>query len=142
MISAQMLTNVQFSSQQVPTFLLLLDPLSISQQLLLNSFSNNFKPSLFMLGLQSALIQVYSTELCGINNRELWILRRGRLRARDFLNTEFWLRVNQRHFGGKTRQPSSFYYEFQRECRSGGDKLLHVSKIQLVVYYQCCVLIG
>ena len=29
----------------------------------------------------------------------------------DFLNTEYCSRVNQRHFGGKTRQPS-FYYEF------------------------------
>ena len=29
----------------------------------------------------------------------------------DFLNTEYCSRVNQRHFGGKTRQ-SSFYYEF------------------------------
>ena len=33
--------------------------------------------------------------------RELQILRRGRLRVRDFLNTEYSSRVNQRHFGGK-----------------------------------------
>ena len=35
-------------------------------------------------------------------NRDLKILRRKRLRVRDFLNTEYCLRVNQRHFGGKT----------------------------------------
>ena len=34
--------------------------------------------------------------------RELYILRRGRLRVRDFLNTECCSRVNQRHFGLKT----------------------------------------
>ena len=58
--------------------------------------------------------------------RDLQILRRVRLRVRDFLNTKQCTRVNQRHFGGKTRQPSSFYYEFQRECRGGENKLSNV----------------
>ena len=35
-------------------------------------------------------------------NRELQILRRGRQRIRDFLNTECCSRVNQRVFGVKT----------------------------------------
>ena len=34
--------------------------------------------------------------------RDLFTLRRGRLQVRDFLNTEYCSRVNQRHFGGKT----------------------------------------
>ena len=54
------------------------------------------------------------------------ILRRERLRVRDFLSTKQCTRVSQRHFGGKTWQPSSFYYEFQRECRSSGNKLSNV----------------
>ena len=56
----------------------------------------------------------------------LQILRRVRLRVRDFLSTKQCPRVNQRHFGGKTWQPSSLYYEFQRECRSCGNKLSNV----------------
>ena len=40
-----------------------------------------------------------------------------------FSHTKQCARVNQRHFGGKTRQPSSFYYGFQRECRGDGNKL-------------------
>ena len=46
--------------------------------------------------------------------RELQILRRGQ--ERDFPNTMQFARANQRYFGGKMGQPSSFYYEFQREC--------------------------
>ena len=38
-------------------------------------------------------------------------------------STKYCSPVNQRHFDGKMRQPSSFYHEFQRECRSGGNKL-------------------
>ena len=37
-----------------------------------------------------------------LSNRELQILTRGRLQERDFLNTKYCSRVNQRHFGGKT----------------------------------------
>ena len=54
-----------------------------------------------------------------LNNNINLILRRGQLRllrVRDFLNTEYCLRVNQRHFGGKTWLPPSFNYELQREC--------------------------
>ena len=51
------------------------------------------------------------------------ILRRVRLRVRHFLNTKYCTRVNQRQFGGKTWQPSSFYYEFSRECRGGENKI-------------------
>ena len=32
----------------------------------------------------------------------------------------------QRHFGGKTWKPSSFYNEFHREYRSGGNKSSNV----------------
>ena len=35
-------------------------------------------------------------------NRGLQIVTRGRLQVLDFLNTEYYSRVNQRHFGGKT----------------------------------------
>ena len=34
---------------------------------------------------------------------------------RDFFNTKQCLRTNQRHFGGKTLQSSSFIYEFLRK---------------------------
>ena len=34
-------------------------------------------------------------------NRELWILRRGLLRERDFLDTKKCTCANQLHFGGK-----------------------------------------
>ena len=64
--------------------------------------------------------------------RDLQILRRERLRLRDFLNTKQCSRVRQRHFGGKTWQPSSFYYEFQRECRSGGNKLSNVRSFSIL----------
>ena len=58
------------------------------------------------------------------DSRDLQIQRPGRrLRVRDFLNTKQCARVNQRHFGEKTRQSSSFCYEFQREFRGGGKKL-------------------
>ena len=33
--------------------------------------------------------------------------------------------MNQHHFGGKTRYPPSFYYEFKPECRCDGNKLCH-----------------
>ena len=48
--------------------------------------------------------------------RDLQILRRVRQREQDFL----------RHFGGKIWQPWSPYYEFWRECRSGGNRLSSV----------------
>ena len=42
-------------------------------------------------------------------------------------NTKQCSRVKQRHFGGKTWQPSSVcYYEFWQECCSGGNKLSNV----------------
>ena len=52
------------------------------------------------------------------------VLRRRRLRERDFLDTKQCARVNQCHFGGKTRSPSpSYYHSFQRKCRSDGIKI-------------------
>ena len=65
-------------------------------------------------------------------SRDLQILRRERLRVRDFLNSKWCSRVNQRHFGVKKWQPSSFYYEFQRECRSGGNKLSNVRSFSIL----------
>ena len=34
--------------------------------------------------------------------------------------------MSQRHFGGKTGKPSSFYYEFSRECRGVENKISNV----------------
>ena len=42
-----------------------------------------------------------SPSSCPPPHRELKILRRGQLRERDFLNTEYFSREKQRHFGGK-----------------------------------------
>ena len=61
-----------------------------------------------------------------LHQRALYqILRRGRLRVRDFLNTKYCSRMKQRHFGGKTRWPSSFQDEFQHIV-SSGNKLSNV----------------
>ena len=49
------------------------------------------------------------------------------MRRVDFLSTAYCSRVNQRHFRGKTWKPSSLYYGFYRECRSGGNKLSNVT---------------
>ena len=69
-------------------------------------------------------------------NRDLQILKKLRLRERDFLNTQQFAVVNQRHFGAKTRQPIatsfSFYCEFQRECRSVGNKLSNVRSFTIL----------
>ena len=64
--------------------------------------------------------------------RDLQILRRERLRVRNFLNSKYCSRVGQRHFGGKTWQQSSLYYEFKRECRSGGNKLSNVRSFTIL----------
>ena len=40
-----------------------------------------------------------------------------------FPNTKLCARMNQRHFGSKKWQPLSFHFQFQRECRSGGNML-------------------
>ena len=40
-----------------------------------------------------------------------------------FPNTKLCARLNQRHFGSKKWQPSSFHFQFQRECSSGGNML-------------------
>ena len=46
---------------------------------------------------------------------DLYTLRRGRLQYEIF-STLSRTRMNQNQFGAKTRWPSSFYYELQREC--------------------------
>ena len=48
-----------------------------------------------------AVVTVAALSLLNLLNRELQILRRLPLRVRDFLNTEYCSRLNQRHFGGK-----------------------------------------
>ena len=60
------------------------------------------------------------------DSRDLYISRRVRLRVRGFLNSKWCTCVSQRHFGGKTWSPSSFYYEFSRECRGGENKISNV----------------
>ena len=59
-------------------------------------------------------------------SRDFQILRRVRQRVQDFLSTKQCSHVNQRDFGGNTWQPWSIHYEFQRECRIGGNKLSNV----------------
>ena len=61
------------------------------------------------------------------------ILGRERLRVRDFLNKRQCARVNHGHFGGKTWQPLSFYYEFWRERRSSGNKLSKVRSFSILL---------
>ena len=64
-----------------------------------------------------------------LHQRALYqILRRGRLQVRDFLNTKYSSRMKQRHFGGKTRWPSSFQDEFQ-QIVSSGNKLSNVRSL-------------
>ena len=48
------------------------------------------------------------------DNRDLWILGRGRVR--DFLIEQHRAHPNQRHFAGKNVIPSSFYYEVLKKC--------------------------
>ena len=59
------------------------------------------------VGFISVLSQVLRSTIAA---ETLKILRRGRVRQRDFLNTKWCARVNQRHFGGKRWQPSSINY--------------------------------
>ena len=40
--------------------------------------------------------------------------------------------MRQRHFDGKTWQPSSFYYDLWRECRSGENKLSNVTSFSIL----------
>ena len=47
--------------------------------------------------------------------RNLYILRQGRLRVRDFLNTKQCTLLSQRHFGGKTWQLSSILSRIFRQ---------------------------
>ena len=61
--------------------------------------------------------------------RDLQIIRRVKTSTTPstrILSTKQCKRANQRHFGGKMWQPSSVYNEFQRECRSSGNKLSNV----------------
>ena len=62
-----------------------------------------------------------------VTNRDLWILTRVRVRVRDFLNTRWWARVNQRHLAGKrcSRGARSLQPKF-RPVRPG--KVVHLKR--------------
>ena len=47
--------------------------------------------------------------------------------------------VSRRHFGGKTRQPSSFYYGLRQKCRSGGNKLSNVRSSIIFRSKECLI---
>ena len=42
--------------------------------------------------------------------------------------------VSQRHFGGKTRQPSSFYCGLRQKCQSGENKLSTVRSSMIIIF--------